>query len=73
MCPLCNSYAKLIAPELHARILATFSCTNPLTKSLQPDFWHSDLVHTVAQALATTILKLTVWMHLILKRFCRAV
>jgi hypothetical protein len=73
MCPPRDSYAKPIAQELHARILAALSCTSPLTKSLQPNFWHSDLVHTVAQALATIILKLTVWKHLILKRFSRAV
>jgi hypothetical protein len=36
-----------------------------LTESLQPNVWHGDLVHIVAQALATTILKCTVWMHLI--------
>jgi hypothetical protein len=71
MCPLCNSYAKLskIAPELHARIPAALSCTSPLTKSLQLNAWHSDLIHIVAQAFATAILKLAVWMHLILNHF----
>jgi len=56
-----------VAPELHARILAALSCTSPLTQSLQPNIWHSDLVHFVAQALATTTLNCKVWMTLILR------
>jgi hypothetical protein len=44
-----------VAPELHARIPAALSCTSPLTQSLQPTIWHSDLIHiVVAPALATT-------------------
>jgi hypothetical protein len=56
-----------VALELHARILAALSCTSPLTQSLRPGIWHSDLVHIVAQALATTTLKCKVWVNLILK------
>ena len=32
-----------VAPELRARIPAALSCTSPLTQSLQPNVWHSDL------------------------------
>jgi len=46
-----------VAPELRARIPAALSCTTPLTQSLQPNVWHSDVIHIVAQTLATTILK----------------
>jgi hypothetical protein len=46
-----------VAPELRARIPAALSCTSPLTQSLQPNVWHSDSIHIVAQALATPILK----------------
>jgi hypothetical protein len=46
-----------VARELRARIPAALSCRSPLTQSLQPNVWHNDLVHIVAQALATTILK----------------
>jgi hypothetical protein len=56
-----------VAPELHARIPAALSCTSPLTQSLQPTIWHSDLIHiVVAPALATTT-QVQVWMNLILK------
>ena len=34
-----------VARELRARIPAALSCTSPLTQSLQPNVWHSDLVH----------------------------
>jgi hypothetical protein len=59
MCPRCHSYAKLDKgrPRLRARIPAALSCTSPLTQSLQLHVWHNDLIHIVAQALATTILK----------------
>ena len=56
-----------VARELRARIPAALSCTSPLTQSLQPNVWHSDPVHIVAQALATTILKCMVWRNLILR------
>jgi hypothetical protein len=56
-----------VAPELRARIPTALSCMSPLRQSLQPNVWHSDVVHTVAQTLATTILKRKVWMALILR------
>ena len=58
MCPLCDSYAKLqkVAPD-YVGIPAALSCSSPLTQSLQPNVWHNDSIHIVAQALATTILK----------------
>jgi hypothetical protein len=49
--------SKKVALELLARISDALSCTSPLAQSLQPNVWHSDAVHIVAQALATTILK----------------
>ena len=55
-----------VAPELRARLPAALSCTSPLTQSLQPNVWHGDVGHIVAQTLATTILKCKVWMDLIL-------